>query len=111
MSGTVPKEWQTGVVVPLFKKGDQKVCANYRGITLFRLPRKVYSKVLEKRIWLLVKPGIEEQQCRFCPDRETTNQLFTLTRTLEEAWEFVQPVYTCFVDLKKAYDRVPWEIL
>ena len=33
-SETVPKEWQTGVVLPLFKKGDQRVCANYRGITL-----------------------------------------------------------------------------
>ena len=30
-SVSVPKEWQTRVVVPLFKKGDQRVCANYRG--------------------------------------------------------------------------------
>ncbi|KAI3367202.1 hypothetical protein L3Q82_008254 [Scortum barcoo] len=32
--GTVPLvEWQTGswVVVPLFKKGDRRVCSNYRG--------------------------------------------------------------------------------
>ncbi|KAI3371827.1 hypothetical protein L3Q82_006681 [Scortum barcoo] len=28
--GTVPLEWQTGVVVPLFKKGDRRVCSNYR---------------------------------------------------------------------------------
>ena len=46
-SGAVPKEWQTGVVVPLFKTGDQRVCANYvnyTGITLLSLPGKVYSK-------------------------------------------------------------------
>ncbi|KAI3369237.1 hypothetical protein L3Q82_007778 [Scortum barcoo] len=36
--GTVPLEWQTGVVVPLFKKGDRRVCSNYRGITLLSLP-------------------------------------------------------------------------
>ena len=42
-SGAVLKEWQTRVVVPLFKKGDQRVCANYRGITLLSLPGKVYS--------------------------------------------------------------------
>ncbi len=28
-SGTVPLDWQTGVVVPLFKKGDRRVCSNY----------------------------------------------------------------------------------
>ncbi|KAI3362912.1 hypothetical protein L3Q82_011508, partial [Scortum barcoo] len=39
--GTVPLEWQTGVVVPLFKKGDRRVCSNYRGITLLSLPGKV----------------------------------------------------------------------
>ena len=33
-SGTVPLDWQTGVVVPLFKKGDQSVCSNFRGIDL-----------------------------------------------------------------------------
>ncbi|KAI3366680.1 hypothetical protein L3Q82_009217 [Scortum barcoo] len=41
--GTVPLEWQTGVVVPLFKKGDRRVCSNYRGITLLSLPGKVYT--------------------------------------------------------------------
>ncbi len=46
-SGTRPEDWQTQVVVPLFKKGDQRTCANYRGITL--LPSKVYSKVLGKK--------------------------------------------------------------
>ncbi|KAI3376551.1 hypothetical protein L3Q82_016999 [Scortum barcoo] len=38
--GTVPLEWQIGVVVPLFKKGDRRVCSNYRGITLLSLPRE-----------------------------------------------------------------------
>ena len=46
-SGAVPLDWQTGVVVPLFKKRDQRVCSNYRGITLLSLPGKVYSGVLE----------------------------------------------------------------
>ncbi|TWW73510.1 hypothetical protein D4764_15G0009040 [Takifugu flavidus] len=40
-SGAVPLDWQTGVVVPLFKKGDRRVCSNYRGITLLSLPDDV----------------------------------------------------------------------
>ena len=63
--GSVLKEWQTGVVVSLFKKGDQRMCATYRSITLLSLPRKVYSKVLERRVRPIVKPRTEEEQCRF----------------------------------------------
>ena len=87
------------------------MCANYGGITLLSLPGKVYSKVLERRVRQIVEPQIEEEQCRFNPGRGTTDQLFTLTRILRRALEFNYPVYMCFVDLEKAYDRVPWETL
>ena len=98
----MPLDWQTGVVVPLFKKGDRRVCSNYRGITLLSLPGKVYSGVLERRVHRIVEPGIQEVQCGFCPGRGTVDQLYTL----EGAWEFAQPVQMCFVDLEKAFDRV-----
>lgn len=47
---TVPLEWQTGVVGPLFKKEKKRGCSSYRGITLLRPTGKVYAWVLEQRI-------------------------------------------------------------
>ncbi|KAK0140999.1 hypothetical protein N1851_021987 [Merluccius polli] len=88
MSGTVPVEWQTGVVVPIFKKGDRSVCSNYKGITLLSLPGKVYSRGLERRLRPIVEPQIQEEQCGFYPG-----------------------LYVCFVDLEEAFDRVPRGIL
>ncbi|KAK3526422.1 hypothetical protein QTP70_025454, partial [Hemibagrus guttatus] len=114
-SGTVPLDWATGVVIPLFKKGDRRVCSNYRVITLLSLPGKVYSRVLERRVRPLVEPQIHEEQCGFRPSRGTLDQLYTLHRVLEGSWEFAQPVHICFVDLEKAFDCVPrgilWEVL
>uniref|UniRef100_A0A8C6M0A0 Reverse transcriptase domain-containing protein n=1 Tax=Nothobranchius furzeri TaxID=105023 RepID=A0A8C6M0A0_NOTFU len=106
-SGAVPLDRQTGVVVPLFKKGGHRVCSNYRGITLLSLPGKVYSGVLERRVRRIVEPQILEEQCGFRPGRGTLDQLYTRRGILEGAWEFAQPVYMCFVDLEKAFDRVP----
>ena len=39
--GKTPKDWQTGVIIPINKKGDRKECTNYRGISLLILPGKV----------------------------------------------------------------------
>ncbi|TKS65443.1 putative 149 kDa protein ORF 2 [Collichthys lucidus] len=97
-SGAVPLDWQTGVVVPLFKKGDRRMCSNYRGITLLSLPGKVFSGVLERRVRKIVEPRIQEEQCGFRPGRGTVDQLYTLSAAMEGAWEFAQPVYMCFLD-------------
>uniref|UniRef100_A0A3Q0SVJ2 X-ray repair complementing defective repair in Chinese hamster cells 3 n=1 Tax=Amphilophus citrinellus TaxID=61819 RepID=A0A3Q0SVJ2_AMPCI len=107
--------WRSGVVVPIFKKGDRRVCFNFWGITLLSLPSKVYARVLERRVRPLVEPQIQEEQCGFCPCHGTLDQLFILSRIFGCAWEFAQPVYMCFVDLEKAFKRIPqgslWEVL
>ncbi|KAI3360020.1 hypothetical protein L3Q82_014355 [Scortum barcoo] len=55
------------VVVPLFKKGDRRVCSNYsyRGITLLSLPGKVTARVLERRIRPIVEPQDSGGTMRF----------------------------------------------
>ncbi|KAI3352838.1 hypothetical protein L3Q82_019412, partial [Scortum barcoo] len=69
---------------------------------------KVYARVLERRIRPIVDPWIQEEQCGFRPGRGTVDQLYTLQAgCFEGLWEFAQPVHMCFVDLEKAFDRVP----
>lgn len=95
-SGTVPQEWQTQVVVPSLRRGAKRVCSNYQEVTLLSLPGKVYCRVLEKRVWLIVEPQIEEDQCGFHPGRQTVDIVFILFKVLEGAWECDQPVHMGF---------------
>lgn len=53
--GTVPLKLQTGVVLPIFKKGDRRVCCNYRGITLFS-HRKDYCGCGKRRLQPIIEP-------------------------------------------------------
>ena len=76
--GKIPRDWQTGVIIHTFKKGDRKQCTNYKGISLLSLPGKVYAKCLERKCRKIVESKLEDCQCGFRPGRSTTNQTFTL---------------------------------
>ena len=110
----MPDEWRKSVLVPLYKgKGDIKECGNYRGIKLMSHSMKLWERVIEARIRKEVMIG--EQQFGFMPGRSTTDAIFCLRMLLEKWNEGQKAVHCAFIDLEKAYDRVPreelWECL
>ena len=113
--GKTPRDWLTGVIISIFKKGDRKQCTNYREISLLSLPGKVYAKCLKRKCREIVESKLEDGQCGFRPSRSTTDQIFTLKQIFEKSWEYGKDLFACFVDLAKAYDRVPrnklWKVL
>ena len=58
---------------------------------------------------------LEDGQCAFRPGRSTTDQIFTLKQIFEKSWEYGKDLFASFVNLEKAYDRVPrdklWKVL
>ena len=105
--GKTPREWQTGVIIPIFKKGNRKQCTNYRGISLLSLPCKVYAKCLERKSRDAVESKLENGQSYFFPSRSTLDQIFTLKQIFEKSWKYGKNPFACSVDLVKANDRVP----
>lgn len=41
----VPTEWQTGIIVPNYRKSDGISCSNYRAITLNTIPGKILQQI------------------------------------------------------------------
>ena len=54
-----------------------------------------------------VESKLEDTQGGFRAGRSTIDQIFTLRQIFEKSWEYAKDVFACFVDLEKAYDRVP----
>ena len=69
---------------------------------------KVVERVLEKRLRLLVE--IDNMQVGFMPGKGTVDTLFIL-RMLQEEYLNKKKLYMCFVDLEKAFDRVPRKVI
>ena len=106
----MPDEWTRSVLVPLYKgKGDIKECENYRRIKLMSHTMKLWKRIIEARIKKEVT--IAEEQFGFMPGRSTTNAIFCLRMLLEKWTEGQKAVHRVFIDLEKAYDKVPREEL
>ena len=104
----MPDEWQTSVLVPIFKgKGDVRNSNTYR-VKLLEHAMKVVERVME-RIRGLV--NIDSLQFGFVAGRGTTDALFVVRRMQEEYRDKKKKLNMCFVDIEKAFDRFPRKVM
>lgn len=105
----IPADWKTGIILPLWKrKGDQKVCSNYRGITLLSVPGKVFTRILLQRALPALRARRRPEQAGFMPNRSTSDHISTMRILIEKSREFRRnkQLVAAFVDLKAAFDSV-----
>jgi len=69
------------------------------------------AKCLDKRCLEINEPKLNDTQWCFHPGHSTTDQNFTFQELFKKSWEYAENLYICFVDLEKAYNRVPREKL
>ena len=108
-----PENWSTGIITPIFKKGDRTLPKNYRGITLLPTMGKIFTKILRERLlhWAETKDLLNEAQFGFRPNRRTTDAIFILTTAIQDYKRRHKPVYACFVDFARAFDSVEHTLL
>jgi len=90
-------------------KGNALECSSYRGIKLLEHVLKVLERVIEARLRKTVK--IDEMQFGFCPGKGTTDAIFIVRQVQEKFLGKQKEMWMAFVDLEKAFDRVPREVL
>ena len=106
----VPNDWTNSYLISLFKgKGSALERGNYRGLKLLEHAMKVLERIVEKLIRDIV--DIDSMQFGFRPGRGTTDAIFILRQIQEKFLAKGKTLYFAFVDLEKAFDRVPRKIL
>ena len=108
--GAIPREWELSTLILIFKgKGDPMECGSYRAVKLLEHGMKVPEGVLEKRLRQKVK--IDDMQFGFVPGKGTVDVIFMVRQLQEKFLEKRKDLFFAFVDLEKAFDRVPREVV
>jgi len=109
-TGYFPEEWSRSVIVPLFKKGDKNNPANYRGISLLSTVSKIFTSILNKRLysWAEYENKICEEQAGFRKQYATTDHIFTLVSMIRKCLygRRKSKLYVVFIDYLVAFDSV-----
>ena len=106
MGESMPESWKRSTVVPLYKgKGNVLECSNYCTVKLLEHGMKVVECVFEKRLRKMVE--IIEEQYRFVAGKETIDAIFITKQLQEKYLQNDNELYLVFVDLEKAFDKVP----
>ena len=101
--------------IPIPKKGNAKTCSNYQTIGLISHASKVMLKSLQARFQQYMNCEPPDVQAGFRRGRGTRDQIVNMRWIIENAREFQENIYFCFIEYAKAFDCVHhnklWKIL
>jgi len=108
-TGIFPDDWADSVICPLHKSGSRSDPNNYRGISLINIVCKVFSSVLNARLytWAEANDKIDESQAGFRKGYSTIDNLFTLNGIIRKYLTKKRDrIYVLYVDFSKAFDNL-----
>lgn len=113
LTATLPRDWRIARVIPIFKKGDRLIPDNYRPISLTSTCCKLIEHIIANHILEFLERHsiLTSFQHGFRKGYSTVTQLVTVTHEFAKALDNNVQVDTIFLDLSKAFDKVPHDKL
>ena len=107
---SIPSRWDVSIILNCFKgKGAALDQSNYRSLKLVGHALKVFERVIENL--LRDKVDIGPMQFAFMPGKGTTDAIFVVRQVQERFMDKKRLLFFAFVDLEKAFERVPRAVL
>ena len=110
---TLPSDWKSAHVTPLFKKGSRSLPANYRPVSLTSVVCKICESLLKDSImkYMMSNNLLSANQYGFVSGRSCVSQLVDVFDDWTKAWDAGNGVDVIYTDFMKAFDKVPHERL
>ena len=107
--GRVPQMWKEAIMIPIHKKGkDKRKSGSYRPISLTSCVAKLMERIVNKRMMhhLETENILAQEQAGFRQFRSTEDQTTYLAQEIEDAFQNKDVLFTTWIDLQKAFDKV-----
>ena len=112
-NGIYPPQLKRAKVIPLFKDGDPTDVSNYRPISLLSVLNKIFEKIIHARLSKHFQDNniFTSFQHGFRAKHSTTTALASIIPRIQNAIDNSSLCLGLFIDLKKAFDTVPHNIV
>ena len=100
-SNSWPQEWKRSIFLPLPKKGDLRLCSNYRTIALIPHASKILLKIIQDRLATHIEREMAEEQAGFRKGKGTRDQIANLRWIIEKAKEYGKTIFMCSLTIAK----------
>ena len=113
-SGEILPEWLMSYIVPIHKGGAKSDPGNYRGVSLMSCLGKFFLSIINKRLTkFCVERGIlSESQLGFQQGNRCSDAHLIIHNLIDKyCHKNNRKIYSCFIDLSKAFDTIPRDIL
>ena len=110
---TLPQDWLSANITPVFKKGNRSTAANYRPISLTSVLCKVMEHIIFHHImsYFTSLNILNPLQHGFRPNHSCQTQLVDFIDEIQRSMNTRQQTDLLFIDFSKAFDTVPHERL
>ena len=112
-SGSIPDDWRSASIVPIFKKGDKHKASNYRPVSLTSISCKLLEHIIHSQVMDNFDEHLilSDQQHGFRSKRSCETQLAVTIDSIAQSLAEGTLVDIILLDFSKAFDKVPHERL
>lgn len=113
VSSTFPDSWKTAQILPIAKKSNPVLPADYRPVSILPTLSKVFEKILTKQIigHLDRKCLLSPFQSGFRPNHSCATAMVKILDDIRQQFDRGYLTILCLLDFSKAFDRVNHNIL